>query len=359
MIDDRTNILITGGAGFIGGTLVRKLLLESNCNVFNLDKVTNRSDLTSINNLLENNNIFRKRYTFFKLDLLNIDSLKAVIEKSNPDLIFHFAAESHVDRSINSPKDFILNNILGTYNLLYCARTHFEKLTNSRKNNFRFHHISTDEVFGSLSEIGKFSEKSNYDPRSPYSATKASSDHLVNAWFHTYGLPVITTNCSNNYGPWQFPDKLIPLVIMKCLSFQDIPVYGDGKNIRDWLHVDDHIEAILIASEYGEVGKKYLIGGNNERNNKEIVQLICNYLDFLKPNKKSYNNLIKFVPDRPGHDYRYALDSSLFSNKFGWRQKINFKDGLEKTVLWYMNNLDWCKEVSDRSGYSGQRLGLI
>lgn len=353
------NILITGGGGFIGGALVRKLLKDGDHNVFNLDKLSDRSDLSSINNLVKKRGIESQKYVFIKCDLLDQNNLKKAVRKADPDIVFHFAAESHVDRSIKSPKDCLFNNVVATFNLLEVIKDHFFNLNEGRSNNFRFHHISTDEVFGSINSKGKFSEDSRYDPRSPYSATKASSDHLVNAWHHTYGIPVITTNASNNYGPWQFPEKLIPLVILKSLSLEKIPLYGDGMNIRDWIHVDDHIEAILLVSKYGQIGKKYLIGGNNERRNKDVVFMICDYLDEVVPRSQSYKELITYVNDRPGHDYRYALDSSLIKNELNWEAKIEFKEGLNKTIDWYLNNLNWCSKMSNQSGYNGQRIGLL
>ena len=359
MFEGGENVLVTGGSGFIGNAFIRKLLLDSKANVFNLDKVSNRNDLISINSVIKNNILFEERYTFFKADLLNSNNVKEVVEKSDPDYVFHFAAETHVDRSINHPKDYVLNNVVGTFNLLEIIRKHYEELTQNRKNNFIFHHVSTDEVFGSLGLNGKFKEDSHFDPKSPYSATKASSDHLVNAWFHTYGLPVITTNCSNNYGPWQFPEKFIPLVILKAINSENIPLYGKGENIREWLHVDDHIDAILLASKNGKAGRRYLVGSNNELTNKELVEIICGNLDMIKPQKKPYSSNIVFVEDRPGHDFRYSLDSSLIRTELGWEEKTKIEDGLKKTIVWYLNNLDWCERVRDQSGYNGERLGLL
>jgi len=359
MSENNINVLVTGGAGFIGSALIRKLLINTRHNIYNLDKLTNRSDLTSIDQILRKEPTLQKRYTFLKADLLNEELIDRVIEKSNPDFIFHFAAESHVDRSIDSPKEFVLNNIIGTYNLLESIRKYFYRIEKNRKNNFRFHHISTDEVFGSLGNYGKFNEESVYDPRSPYSATKASSDHLVNAWFHTFGIPTIITNSCNNYGYWQFLDKLIPLVIMKCLSWENIPLYGNGMNVRDWIHVDDHVEAILLAVNHGKIGKKYLIGGNNEKTNLDVISMICEYLDEIKPQKESYKVLIQHVSDRPGHDYRYAIDSTLIKTELGWSEKINFSEGLKNTISWYLDNINWCKTIISRSGYIGQRLGKL
>ena len=352
-----TNILITGGGGFIGGALIRKLLEKSECNIFNLDKLSYSSDLTSIKitlNKLNQNEI--KRYKFLKVDLSKEEEVNKIVKDIDPDLILHLAAESHVDRSIDSPFQFISSNIIGTYYLLQSCLSHYEKLSNFRKEKFRFIHISTDEVFGSLNEEGFFCEKTKYDPRSPYSASKASSDHLVNAWHHTYGLPSIITNCTNNYGPWQFPEKLIPLVITRAMRQEDIPIFGTGKNIRDWLFVEDHINAILLATERGIIGKSYCIGANNERTNIEIVEMICEILDKQLPREKSHKDLIKFVKNRPGHDYRYAMNIDKIKNKIGWKPKVKFEVGINKTIKWYLKNLNW---YENNLNYKGERLGLI
>ena len=331
-------ILITGGAGFIGSTLVRNLLLTTEHEVINLDKLGYASDLTSINSLETN---ILSRYTFIKVDLNDFLKLKEAIESSNPDLIMHLAAESHVDRSINEPNSFIQSNIIGTYNLLEVIREFYEKLSVIRKRTFKFHHISTDEVFGSLGLNGKFSEETAYDPRSPYSASKAASDHLVRAWFHTYKIPTIVSNCSNNYGPWQFPEKLIPKIIINALNTNQIPIYGDGMNIRDWLYVEDHVEGLKKIVFEGEPGQTYCIGGNAEKTNLEVAVSICEILDELVPLSFTYKNLIKFVKDRPGHDKRYAIDSSKIQNKLGWYPKFSFENGIRKTVLWYKENISW------------------
>ncbi len=335
-------ILITGGAGFIGGALIRKLLKASKCSIYNLDNLTYSGDLTSINLLLKSlgSNAF-ERYKFFKGDISDKSTLDQVFKEIKPELIIHLAAETHVDQSIRFPEKFISSNIFGTFQLLQTSLDYFEKVNEDIKKKFKFLHISTDEVFGSLNEEGYFNENSNYNPRSPYSASKAGSDHLVKAWFHTYGLPCIVTNCSNNYGPWQNPEKLIPKTILKALMKQNIPVYGNGNNIRDWLYVDDHIDAILLAAEKGSPGSTYCIGGNNEKTNLDVVNKICLYLDKHNPQRESYKSLIKFVKDRKGHDFRYAIDSSLIKKDLHWTPKHNFDEGIEKTINWYLKNKDW------------------
>tara|TARA_B100000579_G_scaffold397179_1_gene376542 strand:- start:82 stop:1143 length:1062 start_codon:yes stop_codon:yes gene_type:complete len=339
-------VLVTGGAGFIGGTLIRKLLKSTNWNIFNLDKLGYASDLDGINQELSNlDQCANERYEFLKIDLVNSEMTNYAMKVADPDLIIHLAAESHVDRSIVSPSSFLESNVMGTFNLLQAAREHFDRLQDERKKNFRLHHVSTDEVYGSLGKNGYFSEASCYGPRSPYSASKAASDHLVNAWHSTYGLPVVITNCSNNFGPWQFLEKLIPMVITNALGGKDIPLYGDGTNVRDWLFVEDHVDALMLVATKGRLGSSYCIGGGAEKKNIEVMNIICSILDLrLKPNK-SYKNLIKNVNDRPGHDYRYAIDSSLIFNELGWRPNHNFQEAMEKTVDWYLNNLEWCKKI--------------
>ncbi len=357
LITDLTNgnlrILVTGGAGFIGGCLIRKLLSNTNALIYNLDKITYASDLS----WLENNKN-RDRHHFIKADLVNFEETKNALQNSNPDLIVHLAAESHVDRSIENARPFIESNILGTFNLLENSKNHWDNLNFSRKNRFKFLHVSTDEVFGSLGKYGLFDENSLYDPRSPYSATKASSDHLVNAWFHTFNFPILKTNCSNNFGPYQFPEKLIPLIILKALNNEKIPIYGNGLNIRDWLFVEDHIDALYLVLEQAEIGKNYCIGGNNERSNIEIANLICEQLDLKFPNNKPHNKLIEFVEDRPGHDKRYAINSGLIQKELSWIPKYTFKDSIEKTIDWYIKNLNWCKKIQNNSNFKGERLGL-
>ena len=357
MITDLANgnlrILVTGGAGFIGGCLIRKLLSKTNALIYNLDKITYASDLS----WLENNKN-RDRHHFIKADLVNFEETKNALQNSNPDLIVHLAAESHVDRSIENARPFIESNILGTFNLLENSKNHWDNLNFFRKNRFKFLHVSTDEVFGSLGKYGLFDENSLYDPRSPYSATKASSDHLVNAWFHTFNFPILKTNCSNNFGPYQFPEKLIPLIILKALNNEKIPIYGNGLNIRDWLFVEDHIDALYLVLKQAEIGKNFCIGGNNERSNIEIANLICEQLDLKFPNNKPHNKLIEFVEDRPGHDKRYAINSGLIQKELSWTPKYTFKDGIEKTIDWYIKNLNWCKNIQNNSNYKGERLGL-
>lgn len=343
-------VLITGGAGFIGGALISKLLSETEYLIFNLDKLGFASDLSRIKFFDSN---YQKRYSFLEVDLSNKDETLDAVRESNPDLIMHLAAESHVDRSIDGPETFVYSNVVGTFNLLEAAKDHWQKLSEIRKNNFRFHHISTDEVFGSLGKTGQFRETSPYDPRSPYSATKAASDHLVRSWYHTYGLPTILTNCSNNYGPWQFPEKLIPTVILNALFEKPIPLYGDGLNIRDWLFIDDHIDALILVAMKGEIGTSYCIGGNSEKTNQEVVHAICNSLEEICPTNIPYKNLISYVNDRPGHDRRYSVNTSRIHLELGWEPKCTFDMGIKKTINWYKDNLKWCNTVLTRSPTSG------
>ena len=351
------NILVTGGLGFIGRSLIKKLLFSTNHKIFNLDFNGYASDKESLKNIVHENSNFRDRYTYFNLDISNFSDLNKIFKKIQPDLIFNLAAESHVDRSIDNPDQFIKSNIIGTFNLLELSKIFYSSL-DSKKKEFRFIHISTDEVFGSLGELGLFNEKSSYDPRSPYSATKASSDHLVNAWFHTYGLPTIICNCSNNFGPGQFPEKLIPNIILKALNNENIPIYGDGKNIRDWLFIDDHVDALILISKKGKPGSNYCIGGNNEKTNIELANMICDYLDKIKPTSEKYSDLITFVEDRPGHDRRYAIDSSKIKNELHWHALVPFDIGIKKTIEWYEKNIDWCIRMQSKAKYKGQRLGL-
>ena len=357
---DKT-VLITGGAGFIGGAFVKRLLLETKCKVYIIDKLNYASDLTSIEEITKSENKLiniSERYKFFKCDIANRDNLENIFNQVKPDLVFNFAAETHVDRSIDDPNSFIYSNIIGTFNLLECSRKLYEKLSLHKRKEFLFHQISTDEVFGSLDNEGKFSENTKYDPRSPYSASKASSDHLVMAWYKTFMLPIVITNCSNNYGPWQFPEKLIPLVILKALSGENIPIYGDGLNIRDWLFVEDHIDAIILAAIKCKKGESYCIGGFGEKSNKEVVESICIILDKIKPKKETYKGLIQFVEDRPSHDRRYAINSKKIQSELGWFPKYSFKDGLLETIYWYLNNLEWCRNVQKKANYKGERIGL-
>jgi len=289
--------------------------------------------------------------------LSNSDATEDAVKQADPDLVFHLAAESHVDRSIERPSAFVHSNVLGTFHLLEAVRVHHDQLCEERRQRFRFQHISTDEVFGSLGSSGRFCETTPYDPRSPYSASKAASDHLVRAWQHTYGLPVLLTNCSNNYGPWQFPEKLIPLVILKALAGEPIPLYGDGAQVRDWLHVEDHVDALLLTATQAEPGSCYCIGGHGERTNREVVEAICSLLDDWHPSGAPHARLIQSVRDRPGHDRRYAIDPSRIESELGWRPAHAFEQGLADTVRWYLNHQDWCAAVRARSGYSGDRLG--
>ncbi len=334
---EKPKVLITGGGGFIGGAVIRKLLKDSNFIIYNLDKMGYASNLNSINNVLLNlNSDKEKRHKLLKVDLTNFSETNSAMKYANPDLIMHLAAESHVDRSIEGPRKFIDNNILGTFNLLEATRDHYENLSFERKKVFRFHHISTDEVFGTLDKEGKFNENTKYDPRSPYSASKASSDNLVNAWLHTYGVPSLITNSSNNYGPWQYREKLIPKIIINALNNKEIPIYGDGGNIRDWLYVEDHAEALVEVLTKGRIGEKYCIGANEEKTNNLIVNKICDFLDEKVPRSNSYKNLIIYVQDRLGHDKRYAIDSSKIESELNWKPKYSFNEALEITISWYI-----------------------
>ncbi len=351
--------IVTGGAGFIGGNLIQKLLLDTDINVLNIDKLGYASDLKAINMIKDSlGNNFAQRYNMIQLNICDQDCLNKVIDDYKPEIVFHLAAESHVDRSIDDPTGFLNSNILGTFNLLESLREYSKNITLSKKKLFRLIHISTDEVFGSLDEDGIFNEQSRYNPTSPYSASKASSDHLVRAWNQTYDIPSIITNCSNNFGPWQFPEKLIPLTILKAVKHEYIPIYGDGKNIRDWLFVEDHVNALLDIADKGINGQTYCIGGSNEISNIEIVKFICNYLDLKFSTKETHMKFIRYVKDRPAHDFRYAIDSTKIKKDLGWKNKFNFKEALEQTIEWYLNNLDWCEVVKKKGFYDGRRLGI-
>ena len=342
-------ILVTGGAGFIGSAVVR-LAVERGHQVINLDALTYAGRLENVASVADHPN-----YAFEHADIRDRAALTRIFETHNPDAVMHLAAESHVDRSIDGPGDFIETNITGTYNMLEAARAQW--VINGRPETFRFHHISTDEVYGSLGDEGLFTEDTPYDPRSPYSASKASSDHLVRAWFHTYGLPVVLTNCSNNYGPYHFPEKLIPKVILNALHGKDLPIYGQGLNVRDWLYVEDHADALLLAVEKGEPGRSYNVGGHNERRNIDLVHAICDILDEKRPRESgSYRDQITFVTDRPGHDARYAIDPDRITKELGWTPSVTVEQGLEKTVQWYLDNSDWWQPLLNLEGV-GTRVG--
>ncbi len=360
LLDSRQRVLVTGGAGFIGGAVVRRLLEDSDATVFNLDKMGYASDLTSIERVLSGLGAKAEgRHQLLEVDLCNADHVRQAVRTADPDLVMHLAAESHVDRSISGPGAFIESNVNGTYNLLQAVREHFDELSDQRRKAFRLHHISTDEVFGSLGAEGSFEESTPYDPRSPYSASKAASDHLVNAWHHTFGLPVVLTNCSNNYGPWQFPEKLIPVVTLKAAAGEPIPLYGDGLNVRDWLYVEDHVDALLLAACRGEVGRSYCVGGHGERTNRQVVEAICSHLDTLTTNREPHAELIQRVMDRPGHDRRYAINPARISDELGWQPRHDVDRGLLETVRWYLDNRDWCERVRQRARYDGGRLGTV
>jgi len=342
-------ILVTGGAGFIGSAVVR-LAIARGHQVVNVDALTYAACVDNVASVADHPN-----YVFEQFDIRNPAGLDAVFAKHTPGAVMHLAAESHVDRSIDGPADFIETNINGTFNMLEAARSYWQ--AQGRPDNFRFHHISTDEVFGSLGPTGMFTETTPYDPRSPYSASKASSDHLVRAWHKTYGLPVVLTNCSNNYGPYHFPEKLIPVVILNALAGKPLPIYGGGDNIRDWLYVEDHADALLLVLAKGAVGRSYNIGGENERTNLELVKTLCVILDRLRPRDGGgYADLITFVTDRPGHDARYAIDPSRICDELGWRPSVTVEEGLEKTVQWYLDNESWWQPLLNRASV-GQRLG--
>jgi dTDP-glucose 4,6-dehydratase len=348
-------ILVTGGAGFIGSAVVRHIIRETDHRVLVVDKLTYAGNLDSLSPVSND-----PRYGFVRADIADAVKMREAFEAFRPDAVMHLAAESHVDRSIDGPGDFIQTNVVGTFTLLQAALGYWRALPEARKDAFRFHHISTDEVFGSLGGEGQFCETTAYDPRSPYSASKASSDHLVRAWHHTYGLPVVVTNCSNNYGPYHFPEKLIPLIIINALEGLKLPVYGKGANVRDWLHVEDHARALLAVVLQGTVGHTYCIGANCERTNLQVVEAICALMDELAPNSKigPRHTLVTFVSDRPGHDLRYAIDASKLAAELNWKPQETFESGLRKTVAWYLANRSWWERI--RSGvYRGERLGVV
>ncbi len=346
-------ILVTGGAGFIGSAMVRHLIGETGHSVVNVDKLTYASSLEALSSVED-----PARYAFEKVDIRDGAALADVFRNHQPDAVMHLAAETHVDRSIDGPEIFVDTNIVGTGQLLETARAYWSKLAPERREAFRFHHVSTDEVFGSLGAEGKFSETTPYDPSSPYAASKAAADHLVRAWHRTYGLPVVLSNCSNNYGPYQFPEKLIPLMIIKALNGEPLPVYGDGSNVRDWLHVEDHARGLLSVLERGRLGESYNIGGSGERRNIEVVEAICGAVDELAPAEdgKPRRDLIEFVKDRPAHDKRYAMDASKAMAELEWRPLHDIESGLLETVRWYLDNRAWWEPLM-REHYSGERLG--
>ncbi len=358
-------VIVTGGAGFIGSAVVRHLVRNSGCEVLNLDKLTYAGNLASLREVDGN-----PCYRFEKMDICDRPAVARAFAEFRPEAVMHLAAESHVDRSIDGPSAFIQTNIVGTATLLEVATAFWRELPAAARDAFRFQHISTDEVYGSLGPEGLFTERTPYDPRSPYSASKASSDHLVRAWHHTYGLPVLITNCSNNYGPYHFPEKLIPLVILNALEGRPLPIYGQGDNVRDWLYVEDHAKALRLVLERGRPGETYNVGGNNERTNLQVVETICDVLDdlrplssvlrppssALRPPSSSYRGLITFVPDRPGHDRRYAIDAAKLRTELGWMPEERFETGIRKTVQWYLDNAWWWQPIREEK-YAGQRLG--
>ncbi len=343
--------LVTGGAGFIGSAVVRQAL-DAGHEIVNIDVLTYAANLDNLKGWDD-----RPGYRFSQIDICDGAALRALFEETKPDGVIHLAAESHVDRSIEGPGAFIETNIMGTFQLLTEARRYYESLSGDPKSRFRFLHVSTDEVYGTLGEEGLFTETTAYAPNSPYSASKASSDFLVRAWGETFGLPVLTSNCSNNYGPYQFPEKLIPVVVLAALEGRDIPVYGTGANVRDWLYVEDHADALLTIIEKGRLGETYNVGGHNERRNIDLVHTICDLMDTLSPKSHGHRDLIKFVTDRPGHDMRYAIDASKIEKELGWRPSVTVEEGMEKTVRWYLDNSWWWKAILER-GHTNERLGL-
>jgi len=351
-------ILVTGGAGFIGSAVIRHIIKNTNYQVVNVDKLTYAGNVESLTDVSDN-----ERYQFEQVDICNTTDIKRIFNQYQPNIIMHLAAESHVDRSIDGPGEFIQTNIVGTYVLLETARDYWGKLEQTKQANFRFHHVSTDEVYGDLEGTDDlFTEETSYAPSSPYSATKASSDHLVRAWQRTFKLPTLITNCSNNYGPYQFPEKLIPLIILNALEGKRLPIYGNGKQVRDWLYVDDHARALLHVALTGEIGETYNIGGHNEKQNIEVVKTVCAILDELVPSQlpgiTHYEELISYVTDRAGHDVRYAIDASKIASELGWTPDETFESGIKRTVEWYLDNHTWCERVQDGS-YMRERLGVI
>jgi dTDP-glucose 4,6-dehydratase len=346
-------IVVTGGAGFIGSAVCRYIVRETDSTVVNVDKLTYAANLASLEPIARS-----QRYTFVHADICDRAAMDEVFARHAPDAVMHLAAESHVDRSINGSDEFIRTNVFGTHCLLEAARGYWMGLPSARAAAFRFLHVSTDEVYGSLGPDGLFSETTAYDPSSPYSASKAAADHIASAWFRTFGFPVVLSNCSNNYGPYHFPEKLIPLIILNALEEKPLPVYGDGSNIRDWLYVEDHARALYAILGSGRLGEKYNVGGRNEKSNLEVVHAICDTLDELRPARAPRRRLVTFVPDRPGHDHRYAIDPTKVERELGWRAEEDFSSGLLKTITWYLDNRAWWEPLR-KSVYGGERLGLI
>jgi len=345
-------ILITGGAGFIGSAVVRRAVADGH-RVVNLDKLTYSANLENVASVAES-----PSYAFEQADICDEAAVRAIFARHKPDAVMHLAAESHNDRAIEGPLDFVRTNVMGTAVLLEAARAHWNALPDDKKAKFRFHHVSTDEVFGALGEDGEFTEATPYDPNSPYSSSKAGADHLARAWGRTYGMPVVLTNCSNNYGPFQFPEKLIPTVITRALEGKSIPVYGDGRQVRDWLHVDDHAEALLLVIQKGRLGETYCIGGDATKRNIEVIRMLCEHLDRMAPANTAHADKITFVTDRPGHDFRYAIDASKLEAELGWKPRMPLLAGLEDTVRWYVDNRDWVEGIRQR-GFQSERLGLV
>ena len=344
-------ILITGGAGFIGSAVIRQYINDTTHDVINLDDITYAGNLQSLSSIADSD-----RYTFVQVNICDSVELKKTFDRYQPHAVMHLAAETHVDRSIDDPSIFIRSNIVGTFNLLEVSRNYWNNLSLHKKDKFVFHHVSTDEVYGDLDDSGLFNEETRYDPSSPYSASKASSDHLVRAWYRTYGLPMIITNCSNNYGAYQYPEKLIPLIILNALEGMPLPVYGSGKQVRDWLYVEDHAKALRLSLENGKIGQTYNIGGHNEKTNIEVVNIICDLLDKLLPLSQyiPHRSLISHVSDRPGHDKRYAIDAKKIQENLNWLPNETFESGIEKTVKWYLENKEWCQNIKDKR----QRYGI-
>jgi dTDP-glucose 4,6-dehydratase len=345
-------ILITGGAGFIGSAVVRRAVADGH-QVVNLDALTYSANLENVAGVAQD-----PAYAFEHADICDEVAVHAIFARHKPDAVMHLAAESHNDRAIEGPLDFVRTNVMGTAVLLEAARAHWSALPADRKQDFRFHHVSTDEVFGALGEDGQFTEETPYDPNSPYSSSKAGADHLVRAWGRTYGLPVVLTNCANNYGPFQFPEKLIPTVITRALEGKTIPVYGDGRQVRDWLHVDDHAEALLLVLGRGRLGETYCIGGDSTKRNIEVIRILCDHLDAMAPANTSHAEKITFVADRPGHDFRYSIDASKLKAELGWEPRMDLKAGMEDTVRWYVENRGWVDGIRQR-GFQSERLGLV